>query len=161
MGCCKTMHVIFLDLEGPIVTHRSILTGPADIAYQGGKPGWTHFIDSISLKLVKRLSDKYQAKIVLTSYLRRFDNVKDDLIGVDPYGMNFAEDWRTDNVGNREDEILRYVSKHNVEKYVAIDDMKLDIKNSVRVDPREGVTFRAYSSCQKYLGDPLHELIFL
>lgn len=156
------MNAVFLDLEGPIVTHRSIIVNSTDDSpYQGDRTfRWVQFVDHTSLALVLQLCNDFKAEIVLTSLLRSNQRIVSQLYMLchelseqmkidNPFDSRVTEHMQS----QREKEILHFVKENEVKKWVAIDDKGLDLKNFVRVDPREGITWDAYQRCKPFLFD--------
>lgn len=164
--------VIFLDIEGVVVTHRSILFQHCPEKgehYRGGKPGWHRFIDDIAMALVYKLAVDYDAQIVLTSTLKGHPNTYAGLccavpIWLEDPTMYLAEEY-TEHMSSREDEIRAFIKKHNVEKHVVFDDRDLLIPNFIQCDPCEGITYANYHSAKFFLTDNskevTHEAIYL
>jgi len=99
---------IFLDLEGIIVTHRSILAQTAPHLgerYSGKAVGWARFVDDLSMRLVIRLAVLSHSKIVITSTLRSNPSI----LGIlEMMCMRWAKFYQKDNGG----EDLTYCASH-------------------------------------------------
>lgn len=159
---------IFLDLEGPIVSHRSVLAQFSHSQgehYNGASAGsFQRFADTTSMRLVINLAVRTGAKIVVTSTLRCYPDIIEMLrlmcirwakfYTSDPAAQMAGADLIhgiTDNTGMREDEIKSYVEKFQVQQWVAIDDRKLKLRNFVQVDPSEGFSYRNFQKCKPFL----------
>lgn len=149
--------VIFLDIEGVVVTHRSLIVEITNAQmfedgvmrnYTGATNAkWHRFIDKHALGLVFFLAKEMECQIVVTSTLRFQQFVHLGLLEAAPlfakgrYG-NEADKYMsfcvTDKLGKREDEIRKFVADHNVQEYVVLDDRGLQIENFVQVSPYEG-----------------------
>lgn len=169
---------IFLDLEGVVVTHASIIAAlSSEGSYGSRSDGFQFFMDMVSFKLVCRLAQLAQADIVLTSTLRTdpgvcskvhqlisryFDSARPGTIN---HGFMPHFDV-TRNLGEREDEIKSFMTAFGTERYLVIDDRKLDIPNFVRIEPKQGFTYKDYQASKQILLPEDHpqrsyELIFI
>lgn len=164
--------VIFLDIEGVVVTHRSILVQHCverGETYHGGRSGWHRFIDPIAIGLIYKLAKDYRAQIVLTSTLRGLSHTYSGLCAVAPHWLEDATELlsfeHTRHASSREEEIEDFIRLHNVNKYVVIDDRRLHSSSFVWCNPRDGFTYDNYHQSRVFLADePGHvapELIFL
>ena len=79
--------IVFLDLEGVVVTHKSILAthllalaGAKIDGYTGGGPDWANYVDRVAYAMILRVCQKHGAKIVLTSVLRTRHEVRKHLL---------------------------------------------------------------------------------
>ena len=159
MPLSKIPRVIFLDIEGVVVTHRSLIVAlnNAKIAYPDNTSlqrytgatdaGWHRFIDKDALGLVFFLAREMECQIVLTSTLRSQEHVHYGLLQAAPEfakGPNGDEADQylsfsvTERLRSREDEIRQFIADHGVEDYVVLDDRRLQIDNFVEVRPLEG-----------------------
>jgi hypothetical protein len=160
------MKAIFLDIEGVIVSHRSILVQTSQEhgeMYTSSSPGWHRFVDSVAMRLVIDLAMRSDSKIVLTSTLRDEPNIVAALEGM---CMRYASHKSKDEDGTdliagvtghgscREQEIAGYVHNHDVSQYVVLDDRRLSCPNFVWVDPREGLTYANFQQCKPFLAPP-------
>ena len=172
--------VIFLDIEGVVVTHKSILFNHTpDNPYRGARvPMWHHYIDKLCMGLVYLLAKDYAAKIVLTSTLRSDKYVHTGLLAVAPPWLNslLAVDPEvcaldllstavTEHRSSREEEIAKFVEDFAVKQYVVFDDRALKCPNFIQVDQYDGIRMRDFKKA-KYLlvseGQEIeHEGIFL
>jgi hypothetical protein len=155
---------IFLDIEGVIVSHRTIIAHSDlinGVHYSGGNAGWLQFVDTVAMALVFRLAKSFGAYIVLTSTLRYKPNVIEDLITLRPcyVSENEAREMfslgvtgRTSSMRNdREGEILTFVEQHKLLRYVVIDDRNLDMGNFVNCNSASGITYNNYQDAKEFL----------
>lgn len=156
----KNYTAIFLDIEGVIVSHRTIIAHsdlPNGIHYHGGSENWTTFIDTAALGLIYRLAKDFSAKIVLTSTLRFKRGIVNDLIALRPSYVSSEEAIAmfslgvTERLGMREDEITIFAKENGVTKYVVIDDRTLSIGNFVNVNQSVGFSYDDYQDSKVYL----------
>lgn len=169
------MKIIFLDIEGVIVSHRSIVLNTnieKKEFYDSRSNGWHRFVDPLSIGLVFKLAEDFGAKIVLTSTLRTDPKI---VSALDHMWLKRNEDadhiyGHTGHSGSREDEIMDSINNLAksgviVSHKVVIDDRMLDISDFVRTDPHEGFTYANYVECRRHLTDNpatlKPELIFL
>jgi HAD domain in Swiss Army Knife RNA repair proteins len=168
----KFEKVIFLDIEGVIVTHRSILVQHSPKhgeTYHGGELGWHRFIDKTAMGLVYLLARDFKAQIVLTSTLRDKPETHTGLCAVKPHWLDDPYDLLsqevTTHLRTREDEIKKFIALHKVEKFVVIDDRKLTIDKFVWCNAYDGFSYDCYQQSKMFLADDLttvkHEAIYL
>ena len=155
------MKIIFLDLEGVVVSHKTILLNTGhDQSYMSHDANWARFVDKLAIQLIFRLADEFDANIVLTSTLRSNPKIIEavnrlwtewyadaDLI----YGV-------TGRSSSREQEIADYLIAQRktddpVDYFVVIDDRRLTTSNFVQTDPREGFSYANYQECRTLLAD--------
>lgn len=166
--------VIFLDIEGVIVTHRSIIVNhdlKSNSTYRGGRPGWDKFIDKLALGLVVTLAKEYGAKIVVTSTLRGMPGTLPGLRLAAPHWCtptdleDFLCEEHIEFLDTKEEGIAAFVAKHDVLSYVVFDDCIVKCSNFIRVNGHDGLTWEDYQVAKEYLtskGDsPEIEQIFL
>jgi HAD domain in Swiss Army Knife RNA repair proteins len=162
---------IFLDIEGVVVTHRSILVQPSpkrSETYHEDRTGWHRFIDKTAMGLVYLLARDFGAQIVLTSILRGKTDTYSGLCEVAPPWVEdataFVANEHTDKLGSREDGINLFIRENKVDKYVVIDDRNLKIKNFVWCNPRDGFSYDNYQQSRLFLADDpstvKYELVF-
>lgn len=161
---------IFLDLEGPMVSHRSIINQNAPHLgelYGGRSQGWHRFVDPVALGLVARLAVDFAARIVVTSTLRRDHHVMASLYSMlysrsryssQNGGLDLLHGVTEDFGGQREREVQQYITDHEVQRWVAIDDRTLQLTNFVQVDSRDGFTYANYQDCKPFLARPGEEV---
>ena len=162
--------VIFLDIEGVIVTHRTILDKTTKhLKYVGGTIGWERFIDTGAMSLIWRIAQKYNAVIVLTSTLRYQPltipgllNSLPDWLSLDD-ALAFLSSEVTSRGDIREEEIRAFITKHKVQRFVVIDDRDLEIEHFVQINAYDGFRMKDYYQAQSYFTDePIQgEPIFL
>ena len=171
----KIPRVIFLDIEGVVVTHRSLIvainnarakhngdaTDTSMQNYTGATNAyWHRFIDKDALGLVFFLAKEMECQIVLTSTLRFQEHVHFGLLAAAPEfakGPNGDEADQylsfsvTERLNRREDEIRHFIADHGVEDYVVLDDRDLQIDNFIRVSPFEGFSVSDCSDAKFHL----------
>lgn len=158
--------VVFLDLEGVVVTHKSILYNHTpDNPYRGARvPNWNQYIDRCCLGLVYRLAMEFAAQIVLTSTMRNDKYVHTGLLALPPVWMSmdntldYMSSAVTEHRGSREEEIQKFVEDFEVKKFVVFDDRELKIKNFVLVNPHDGISMRNFNKAKEFLIDEGQEI---
>lgn len=161
--------VIFLDIEGPLVTHRSILQY-TDMSisrhYSGGgrNPDWWKFMDLCAVGLVYKLAVDYKAQIVLTSTLKKDKYTYHGLIKAAPEWLSeeatsYLSTAITGDRSTREEEIQDFIRTCEVEKYVVIDDRRLDIPNLLWCNPRDGFLYDQWFQGMLYLADDPSQVV--
>lgn len=169
------MKIIFLDLEGPIVTSGDIVARALPFKMKGEEYPYEPatnlglFANPTNFGLVLALAFKHQAKIVVSSVLRKDPRTLDQLLDLTLKLIDrnlsyefFHPDWRTADLGKREEEILHWVDNHpGVQRWVAIDDRQLWRNQSIphpgyfcQVRPTDGFTFRHYEECRQFFTEP-------
>lgn len=151
--------VIFLDIEGVIVTHRSIITQFSKEKgeyYHGGRPGWHRFIDRCAMALVFHMAKEHGARICLSSTLRNDPGVVSAICCICPHWLDeedaldmFTEP--TAHGSSREEEIKSFIKAHDVEQWVAIDDRDLNLHNFVQTRPADGFSMQNFYDAQLFL----------
>ncbi len=162
----KIERVIFLDIEGVVVTQRSLHCAFADVPpeirpYTGAdESGWHEFIDKPALALVYQLARERGAQIVLTSTLRTDKYVHLGLLTAAPNwakGPNGDEADQylsfevTPKLGYRVLEIRTFIEKHGVESFCVIDDTILDIECYSRVEATHGFSVVNLGECMRFM----------
>ena len=162
--------VIFLDIEGVVVTHKSILFNHTeDNPYRGArKANWSGYIDRLCLGLVYKLAHDYKAQIVVTSTLRKDKYCHTGLLSVAPTWLNmitseisaldYLSNAVTEHRSNREEEIAKFVEDFEVKQYVVFDDRALKCPNFVQVSPYDGLSLFDYNSAKPFLLDAGEEI---
>ena len=164
--------VIFLDIEGVIVTHRSIIVQHDDASgerYHGGRAGWHRFIDNIAMGLVYKLAHDFNARIVLTSTLRGMFETIPGLWAVAPHWCKDPTEYvataHTEFLDTREAGITKFVKDFGVRKYVVFDDTHLTCPNFIRCKPSNGIDYSVYQDAKPFLAEDeetlQYEAIFL
>ena len=162
---------IFLDIEGVVVSHRTIIAYsdlPNDVHYSGGNEGWLQFVDPVAMALVFRLAKTFGAYLVLTSTLRFKPNVVTDLIKLRPCYVSEEEAVEMFSLGvtgrtastrnDREGEILDFVENNRLLRYVVIDDRNLDMGNFVNCNSASGITYNNYQDAKEFLVNDNEEI---
>jgi hypothetical protein len=152
--------VIFLDIEGVIVTHRTILDKTTDhLHYHGGRMNWEQFIDTGAMSLIWRIAVKHNAVIVLTSTIRFEKLTISGLLSSKPdwldlhTAISYLSTEVTEKYGTREEQIRAFVQAHGTKKFVVIDDRELEIENFIGVNPRDGFSMANYYEAQHHIAD--------
>jgi hypothetical protein len=139
------MNVIFLDIDGVMVTTRTFLARLED----------RHGFDPIGAKIIARICEEFDVKIVISSTWRFFSDLNcakteeerchynsDLRRNLEQYDlMNYIHpDWRTKDIYRhcdgkvRGDEIAEWLSRHpEVKKYAIIDDDSDMLENQMDV----------------------------
>jgi len=155
----KIETVIFLDIEGVVVTHETIIVN-TDLSngklYKGNSPFMHRYVDKIAIGLVYKLAVDFKAKIVLTSTLRHLPYTHGCLWACAPTwckdgAPNLLITETTLRLSKREEEIAEFVARHQVERYVVLDDKYLVCPNFVSVDPTTGFGYREYQEAKRFL----------
>jgi hypothetical protein len=159
--------VIFLDIEGVIVTHKTIILN-TDLAsgfrYHGGRLHWEKFIDKTALGLVGKLAMDYDATIVVSSTLRGMPHTTAGLLFAleAQFPSSGAESYlskeHTEFLGSREKDIMAFVEKHSVERYVILDDADFEHPHLVHVNPLDGLSYDNYQAARHFLVKPPAEV---
>lgn len=140
------MNVIYLDLEGVVVTTSSIMALQRNAPYNGmSSENFIHFVDKVSLGLVCKVAASFSASICISSTLRGHEWLKASLEElIKGYGVPLHKNWKTSHQSSREEEILKHVADNGVTNFAVVDDRKLDIKNFVRTNQRFGFDLEAH-----------------
>jgi hypothetical protein len=145
---------IFLDIEGVVVTHRSVLFSHTKTDHYHGARNreWYKFIDPLAMGLIYRLARDYGAQIVLTSTLRNDEFVMEGLHKVAPPWLpegtadQFFAAEVTSKLDSREAEIQAYIKKHGVERYVVFDDRELSMGDHfIQINQYDGITMQDFN----------------
>tara|TARA_R100001244_G_scaffold25113_5_gene25723 strand:- start:9333 stop:9815 length:483 start_codon:yes stop_codon:yes gene_type:complete len=148
------MKVLFLDFDGPIIPGRAWLLNN----HPGGL--WEEPCKTSGV-LVNEVLHRADAKLVISSTWRKtggLDGCKDLLYkaGIDLTRLH--DDWATIALNSSEGhvrsmEILEWVSRHDVESFIAIDDMELrglPDENRVKCTTADGVLMDHFvEACNK------------
>lgn len=159
--------LIFLDLEGVVVTQGSIESvstrkiNPPN--YMDYGDSWGEFVNPVAMGLIFLLAEEFDAEIVLTSTIRFKNEVRIalDRIWVQRSGGGKRILDVTPRAETREWEIREYLNREEskaVTHYVVIDDRYLLIDNFVLVDPHDGFSFGHYNKCRELLCDDVAKL---
>jgi hypothetical protein len=151
--------VIYLDLEGVVVSIADIIarTDEQLKEYYTYRDIWNQFVNKSSWNLICRAAQIHNAKIVLTSTLRRQEGIIDQLNKVRNTNNQDYDLWHsspiTDSGSSREQEIRDHASANGVTKYSVIDDRKLDMPELINIDPVTGFTAYDFYKLQDALAD--------
>lgn len=146
----KSNKIIFLDIDGVLVTHRTLVL----------EHDWQ--FDPIGVRLLKKLmADHPGWNIVLSSTWRTMGNPRPMLLShglwyvhkdpMTPFTMNM---WRGD-------EINKWLAHHpEVTDYIILDDEVSDLYENqmpfvVQTDPMNGITFENYLQIEKLMKGPV------
>jgi len=160
--------VIFLDIDGPIMTPRSALL---HVMTEGMKTPLHEFSkdflasaqekfwlpDPVAVILITKLAEDNDAKIVISSTWRSHKNfIETDLpmLGFDKSLLH--EDWATPRFSEsgvrREDEINAWLEKHpEVTQFITIDDEVLDFDTHIQVCGDNGFLLDNYNQALEIL----------
>lgn len=149
---------VYLDLEGVVVTHQSILANSRVQHYSAlCEATFLVGLNYTALNFIAFMAAKHNAKICITSTLRRHAYLKPTLDRVfreSGFVDMLHEDWRTCNTeSTRELQIESHVIRNGVTKYVALDDRDLKMENFVWIDPTDGFAYKHYEEAQKFIAD--------
>ena len=113
------MNIVFLDLDGVLVTMKSMVEG-FEKGLGTGEP------DPDAVARLIRLCRDESVRIVLSSSWRVGSSILDRLANWGIERSSFHDDWRTIDLGDagiRGDEIAEWLSRHpEVEHFVILDD---------------------------------------
>ena len=171
--------VIFLDLEGVLVSHKTIIAvglGATDTSdedfdecrYLGdygpdAQAHWPKFVDLHAFGLILRVCQTQGAKIVITSTLRQADWILTELKDLAQALLRrnaeefFHSDWRTRRLYHREEEIQDWLDSHsneNITHWAAVDDRKLQLpKHMCLVRATDGFSYQDFITLEMMLTD--------
>ncbi len=159
--------VIFLDIEGVIVTNKTIILNTdleSGLHYHGGRRHWEKFIDKTALGLVGKLAMDNEAKIVISSTLRGMSHTWSGLYTTleklfpDSDTESYLAHEHTEFLGSREKDIMAFVRRHSVERYVIFDDADFEHPHLVHVNPLDGLSYDNYQAARHFLVKPPAEV---
>jgi|6_EtaG_2_1085325.scaffolds.fasta_scaffold00120_35 hypothetical protein len=142
------MKVLFLDIDGVLVTVRS------HVALGTGKQ--MRAFDPVGLAFVRKIAE--QGVRVVISSIWRFHNTKADMEAL--LGFELHPHWRTADLrsfdgAGRAEEIHTWVADHHdVEKYAVLDDMRCPLVGVyywVEVDGLAGISCCNYRELEEIL----------
>lgn len=137
------MKVLFLDFDGPIIPSRTFALNERLLVPCATSGALINLVISAAkAKLVISSSWKQDG---LAECSRVLEEARIDV-------SHLHEDWCTGVEARREDEILKWVESHDVDDWLAVDDMplKLPKENFVHVTTNDGFLFDHYwQACRK------------
>jgi HAD domain in Swiss Army Knife RNA repair proteins len=152
--------VVFLDIDGCLCTYRSHAAhGRGSLMLEWDRTG---------AALIKKACKITGAKLVISSTWRHNVHHKDlfpalkkhklmELLYCDPKS---GEDWRTENLRDRSEEILKWLDYHKVEKFVIVDDCDEGFSSKINLKPNfiqpkfeNGLTFEHFCEIVSILGE--------
>lgn len=154
------MKVIFLDIDGVLISHRSVLATKDTT------------VDPISVQLLNRVLTDFDAKIVLTSTHRKeflhtpdpLGDMQKYLISLGVLGERCVDYTRPAN--NRGQEIATWLNNNKVELFIVLDDSEHAVQRAdgstipelnacfVYTDQRLGISAQDYRDMTALFGDP-------
>jgi hypothetical protein len=148
--------VIFLDFDGPMIPFRNWVLAP--LATQKYEK-----FDPIAVATILAALTNSGAKLVISSSWREigYDEICKvlEMNGISKDCLH--QDWATANLvdhsmADRPIEIRAWLFKHSeIQKYVVIDDAKMEIDNLVHVTSEDGILYKHQLEIFKLLGAPL------
>lgn len=157
----KMSKIIFVDIDGVLVTERSAKIGRSQHGYDG-------FFDPIGIKMLNQLAADFNAKFVFSTSWR--NTYQDTLIHVlnvaglhtsytyqiDIYkGSKDTPPYFTPKGNTRHDEIQGWIDQHKPLNFVIFDDViiKKPISNHwVQTSPDDGISYKMYQRARSILG---------
>lgn len=162
----KTTKIVFLDIDGPLVTRRAHEVK----GIKGSSTRTGDKFDPLCVGLLNLICEKSGAKIVISSSWRSGNDLcKQRLVEAGVKQDNFhATDWETPDLvvkgpggvylaKRRGDEISEWMLRHGEpEAYVILDDdadmLGHQLSNFVQVTFEDGILFKHYEKCLERLG---------
>lgn len=153
------MTVVFLDIDGVVITERAKFLAP---------PGETpEVFDPCGVALLLRLLILADAKLVISSEWRKFGRERIvALLAKNGIPERFlAEDWSTgpiiEDAWGRDEEIIRYLARHpQIQRYVVFEDKRTEhLENVVRPTQHDGIQMGHYMQAGELLGLAPHVLL--
>lgn len=144
------MNIVFLDIDGPMKPARLYFDTSVQVCGGG--------FDRVSVAVVNRLCDRCDAAIVFNT---TWNMMRDpDIVEIArKEGITATILGRTNypKTESRLNAITDWIKTHpavQAEKWVALDDARIDHENAVRVNPEYGIGISDYNSAAKILGYP-------
>jgi len=153
MDATKVTKVIFLDFDGPMIPFRNWVLAP--LTYQKYEK-----FDPVAVATVLLALTKSGAKLVISSSWREI-GYEEICKVLEENGISLDclhSDWATPDLVHhsmveRPIEIRAWLSKHpEIQKYVVIDDAKMEIENLVHVTSEDGILYKHQLEIFKLLG---------
>lgn len=144
----KPRVVLFLDIDGVLNSHRFWLT-TGKTAWDVHNSRWSDDLDPMSIGVINRVAERYDAQIVISSswrFITGFEETKAILAqnGLDVSRVIDKTGPELDKNPTRSEEITRWVfTQDDIDAWIAVDDsdtMKNIPFNSFHVPPVEGLT---------------------
>jgi hypothetical protein len=148
-------NIIFLDFDG-------VICNPETCIAEGEIAGY-NYLDPVSCRLVKRLCEEYNCRIVISSSWRKlYDQYAlQGILGAAcpslGHYMYTDERWKTPSLGTeRGQEILQWINKYSAEfdNFVILDDdsdMEPLLDNFVHTDAFQGMRLRDFIKAAEIL----------
>lgn len=145
--------IIFLDLDGPVCTHRA-------------NYGTRDFFDPVAGGMIARLCQDTGAKVIICSARRRDDGLRDrlDALGIGDHLFTDPDDpdaWRTghDRMGIRGNELDAWLAARPGHQWATVDDERggyapHHIRRLVHTDMHAGMSMRDLYRLKRLMGDP-------
>lgn len=165
------MNVLFLDIDGVLITTRSLMLFPRHYHYRNGE--FETMPDPLSIHAVRHIVQHTGCKVVINSTKAALgeDRIRDVFMTAE---YDVADDlschWRTQfpHEGfNRSESINEYVKIHGIENWCVIDDDDLtrlhevwfDREFHVKTNPDDGITIDNVKEACRILGNPMRSII--
>jgi hypothetical protein len=114
--------------------------------------------DPVALELIRKICQKGDVKIVLSSTWRIGDKVYPKMAQALDLPIIDRTSYRLSGGGRRGDEIAQWLEDHpDIKEYVIVDDETFDMNKDqqahiIKVDGEEGLSFKNYCKICKKLG---------
>lgn len=153
------MNIVFLDYDGVV---NSLMYDKEKNAFNFNFPKDNKVNNYQAVKLVERLCEEFNAKIVVTSTWRKYSNYKECL-----YNGGLSKDIeiidKTEDLEDawRIEEIKKWLESHpNVKNYVILDDdiIGTNDKHWVRTETYDGFLWRDYEKAKLVLCGYMEDL---
>lgn len=146
------MNIIFLDIDGVVCTLRS------HFAFDDGflMLSW----DIIACQMIRKLCEKYNCKIVISSTWRRNESRCKMYLATFALITHLHEDWKTISINKknsiRGDEINAWLKRHKeIKNYVIIDDdtdfYKKQKSHLIKTSTDDGFSSKNFMEVEKFL----------
>lgn len=157
----KMSKIIFVDIDGVLVTERSARIGKHQHGYLGA-------FDPIGVRMLNQLADDYNAQFVFSTSWR--NEYQDCLIHVmNVAGLHTSHVYQVESYKpsrdvppyftrggeTRHDEIMQWIDEHKPANFVIFDDViiKKPISNHwVQTSPDDGISYKMYQRARSILG---------
>ena len=157
----KMSKIIFVDIDGVLVTERSARIGNHQHGYLGA-------FDPIAIKMLNQLADDFNAQFVFSTTWR--STYEDHLIHVmNVAGLHTSHTYQIDSYKGSKDtppyftrrgkdrhtEIFDWIIEHNPLNFLILDDVviKKPISNHwVQTSPEDGISYKMYQQARSILG---------
>lgn len=166
--------ILFLDFDGPLFPERSnFLPGnhSGEPCIHPELPRKMHYwnMDPIAVHFLNQIHKEHKFLTVVSSTWRELCSREEIelLFRVNDLRLQFADDWATQEIGTRLDDIAEYIKRNNVKAYFIIDDPwsgpdLMDASMSEHCDvvsedavflcnPEEGIDYHLMKKIDSYL----------